>query len=189
MASLVAVNGVLYGTAAGHEFNGLVTSSCVFKVTTSGKATVLHSFTSKGDGAGPQAALIYTNGLLYGTTKYGGATGNGVVFSIDPGSGKERVVYSFKHYPDGSQPIASLATMNGILYGTTFVGGKNGAGTIFSLTTSGKEKVLYNFKSGKQDGQLPAAGLTALKGTLYGTTSSCGVGMFACGGTVFAVTP
>jgi hypothetical protein len=44
------------------------------------------------------------------------------------------------------------------------------------------EKVLYRFESGS-DGAYPAAGLSDVKGTLYGTTAQGG------NGTVFALTP
>ncbi|HEY1429942.1 MAG TPA: choice-of-anchor tandem repeat GloVer-containing protein, partial [Candidatus Tumulicola sp.] len=66
--------------------------------------------------------------------------------------------------------------MNGNLYGTTSQGGAvdaNGNGTIYRLDTAGKEKVLHSF-AGSPDGQFPQAGLTAVKGVLYGTTPNGG---------------
>ena len=79
--------------------------------------------------------------------------------------------------------------MKGTLYGTTRDGGgsscgSNGCGTVFSVTTGGKEQVLYAFTS--FDGAWPVAGLINVDGTLYGTTLGGGeIG----NGTVFALTP
>ena len=51
---------------------------------TIGTENVLHSFGNGTDGWGPYASLINVNGTLYGTTRYGGANGDGTVFSITP---------------------------------------------------------------------------------------------------------
>lgn len=48
----------------------------------SGTETVLNTFGSGSDGAGPQAGLINVKGTLYGTTQAGGANGDGTVFSL-----------------------------------------------------------------------------------------------------------
>ena len=96
-------------------------------------------------------------GLLY---SFGGASGDG-------------------HYPD-----ASLINVNGTLYGTTLGGGANGDGTVFAITTSGSETVLYSFKGGSGDGENPYASLINVDGKLYGTTTEGGANG---GGTVFAI--
>jgi uncharacterized repeat protein (TIGR03803 family) len=78
--------------------------------------------------------------------------------------------------------VSALLDVKGILYGTTARGGKHASGTVFSLATSGSEKVQHSFAY--SDGP-PLAGLTELHGILYGTTvygGTCGVG------TVFSVT-
>ena len=65
----------------------------VFKVSSEGKETVLHSFTGA-DGANPRAGLILdAKGNLYGTTYDGGASGDGVVFKLS--SKGKTVLYSF----------------------------------------------------------------------------------------------
>ena len=48
---------------------------------------------------------------------------------------------------DGEYPYAGLINVNGTLYGTTYFGGANDDGTVFSITTSGKETVLHSFGS------------------------------------------
>lgn len=86
-------------------------------------------------------ALGCVNGALYGTTLSGGngGNGNGVVFSINPASGAETVIYLFcskQNCADGANPVASphLIDVNGTLYGTTVNGGAYGYGTVFSIT-------------------------------------------------------
>lgn len=191
--ALLNVNGTLYGTTNDGGKHGAGT---VFAITTSGKETILYSFKGgSADGAAPSASLINVNGTLYGATSYAGATGKAVIFAITT-SGMETVLYSFRGGSmDGSNPSGALLSVNGTLYGTTVSGGSRscgggGCGTVFSITTSGKEVVRYNFKGGKSDGQNPNGGLLNVNGTLYGTTngggSHCTIGV-ACG-TVFSTT-
>jgi uncharacterized repeat protein (TIGR03803 family) len=67
------------------------------------------------------------------------------VFSVTP-SGRVKVLYSFGSTSgDGSYPLAELTRLNGKLYGTTYYGGACNDGTVFSITLSGKEKVLHSF--------------------------------------------
>lgn len=180
-AGLLHINGSFYGTteAGGSSGNGTVFSIA------SGKEKVLHSFTGN-DGQNPQGDLIAINGTLYGTTNGGGANGIGTVFSVDPSSGAETVLHSFAGaVNDGSRPAAGLLNFHGTLYGTTSTGGSNSGGTVFSITTSGKEKIIYSFGGKSGDAGSPYGGLIAIKDTLYGTTQ---YGGGSNNGTVFSVT-
>jgi uncharacterized repeat protein (TIGR03803 family) len=155
---------------------------------TSSSYQMLHSFGYGTDGAKPVADLIDVKGTLYGTTREGGKYGDGTVFSITT-SGTEHVLHNFAGDPDGQYPLASLVDVNGTLYGTTSQGGTHscasytGCGTVFSISTKGKEHVLYSF-AGEPDGQYPFASLIDVKGTLYGTTA---IGGENGTGTVFSV--
>jgi uncharacterized repeat protein (TIGR03803 family) len=196
-AGLLNVNGTLYGTT----YEGGESAGEVYAMTTSGKETVLHSFNGSGDGAFPHAGLTDVDGTLYSTTVNGGANcgssdGCGTIFKITT-SGTETVIYSFKGGSgDGAYPYAGLVNVNGTLYGTTENGGgkgcynHEGCGTVFAVTASGKETVLHTF-GGSEDGHNPSAGLTDVKGTLYGTTinggADCRISGDMCG-TVFAIT-
>jgi uncharacterized repeat protein (TIGR03803 family) len=187
-AGLLNVEGTLYGTTeqGGANCSGSFGCGTVFAITLSGTETVLHSFGGTGDGGFPKAGLLNVNGTLYGTTAGGGANGHGTVFSITT-SGTETVLYSFKGGTgDGGYPEAGLLNVNGTLYGTTAIGGTNNGGTVFSITTSGTEAVLYSFKGGTGDGESPAVGLLNVEGTLYGTTAGGGANGH---GTVFSITP
>jgi uncharacterized repeat protein (TIGR03803 family) len=187
-ASLIDVNGTLYGTTERGGTSGLGT---VFAIAADGAETVLHSFGNGTDGAQPLAPLIEVKGRLYGTTVSGGTYGDGTVFRITPG-GKEKVLYSFRGGTDAARPVAALIDVKGMLYGTTPVGGVYvsydcyyGCGTVYSITPSGTETVLHSFGNGT-DGAQPVASLIGVKGTLYGTTIYGG----ADGqGSVFTITP
>ncbi|MGA2003809.1 MAG: choice-of-anchor tandem repeat GloVer-containing protein [Terriglobales bacterium] len=200
--------GNLYGTTVGgggfgcQDIGGCGT---VFKVTPRGTETVLYRFAGGVDGALPVAALVMDEqGNLYGTTQNGGGTGClfnsgvgcGTVFKLTPG-GTETVLYAFTGGADGANPWAGLAIdAQGNLYGTTNQGGVGcqgyGCGTVFMLTPSGRETVLYRFTGGA-DGAYPSAGLIFdAQGNLYGTApyggnSSCNRGS-GCG-VVFKLTP
>lgn len=190
-ASLLAMNGVLYGTrvVGGSRDNGTV-----FDLSTSGKERVLYSFYGVGDGSGtdsatPFAGLVEMNGALYGTTYAGGlrcghGSECGTVLEVST-AGSERVVYRFKKHHDGSGPTAGLINVNGVLYGTTQDGGTRGQGTVFAITTSGEKTVLHSFTGGSSDGAYPIAGLSDVKGTLYGTAEDGGANN---DGSVFAIT-
>jgi uncharacterized repeat protein (TIGR03803 family) len=188
-AGLIEVNGTLYGTTVNGGGSGCFGSGCgiVFSVSTTGNEKVLHRFQGF-DGANPQAGLIDVNGALYGTTANGGSHGSGTVYTMST-TGKEKMLYSFGGGTDGAQPQAGLIDVKGTLYGTTYYGCLTyyspGCGTVFSVTTTGSEKVLHNF-AGNADGADPRAALVNVKGVLYGTTSSGGTGG---GGTVFTLTP
>ncbi|MGC9993631.1 MAG: choice-of-anchor tandem repeat GloVer-containing protein [Candidatus Cybelea sp.] len=209
VASLLDVKGTLYGTTRNGGAN-CSSGDCgtVFKITKSGKETVLHSFGGSGDGATPVAALINVKGKLYGTSLKGGVTSShsctytrfdsscGTVFSITT-SGVENVLYRFAGIPNAQNPAAALTNVNGKLYGTTEFGGTScgppHCGTVFSITTSGKEKILYSFGSDGSygvDGLEPLAGLIVVNGDLYGTTFYGGTNCYSsiyCG-TIFKVT-
>lgn len=187
-------SGNLYGTT---QYRGAYGGGNVFEVSSNGTESVIYGFCQQSgctDGNAPKAGLaLDAKGNLYGTTYKGGAHGEGVVFEITPG-GTETVLYSFcgqANCTDGSEPEADLILdKNGNLYGTTYGGGANGKGTVFEVSPSGVETVLYSFcpQTGCKDGARPEAGLVMdAKGNLYGTTYSGGGNKRR--GTVFEVTP
>ena len=161
---------------------------------------MLYSFKAGKDGAYPEAPLTNVSGTLNGTTYIGGSGcvsygGCGIVFDVSR-SGAERVLYRFKG-ADGRAPVAGLTDVNGKLYGTTLHGGSDAdcqdCGTVFDVSTSGKERVLHSFKGLPDDGAYPSAGLINVNGILYGTTASggsshCAKSGYGCG-TVFRISP
>jgi uncharacterized repeat protein (TIGR03803 family) len=192
-ANLIDVKGTLYGTTSA---GGTYDAGTVFSITPSGKEIVLHSFGATRDGANPMARLLNVNGTLYGTTAYGGGNLGGTVFRLTLG-GEEKVLHSFDSPNSAPQsggviPEAGLIDAQGTLYGTTSQGGATACGgygyhcgTVFSIATSGKFKVLYTFGKQSGDGGFPQAPLLDVDGTLYGTAMSAGIHNH---GTVFSIT-
>jgi uncharacterized repeat protein (TIGR03803 family) len=141
---------------------------------------VLYSFKGGSDGEQPLGSLLDVNGTLYGTTWGGGHKGRtgrtlGTVFALTT-SGAESVLHRFTgpRGGDGANPRANLVDVNGTLYSTTSKGStdlKDAWGTVFAISLSGDENVLYSFRgSDAADGVLPTAGLASVGGTFYGTT-------------------
>ena len=204
---LIYVNGRLYGTTNETAYDYPGGGGTVYSLTLSGKEKVLANYLG-GDkgGAGPGAGLIDVKGTLYGTLRGGGSgssggssSGNcynryvhcGRIFAITT-SGKFRVIHNLPDPDDGGLPVAVLTGFKDTLYGTTTVGGDgchrqtNRCGTVFTITTSGAERLIHSFNGPPHDGSHPNAGLIDVNGTLYGTTEDGGA---KDGGTVFSITP
>jgi uncharacterized repeat protein (TIGR03803 family) len=183
--------GVTYGGGASYE-------GTAFKLSSSGKETVLYSFRS-GYGNSPDSVIQDPEGTLYGTTIYGGSYGQGAVFKVDQ-KGNETVLYSFRGAAKsfGFDPIGVVRDKQGNLYGTTGFGGQaggcfgGGCGIVFRLDPAGKETVLYTFKGGTDGGYPSGPIVRDPAGNLYGETAYGGdVSCFApygCG-TVFKLDP
>jgi uncharacterized repeat protein (TIGR03803 family) len=143
-----------------------------------------YSFCSKADcadGAMPQAGAVPDgNGNLLGTTRYGGANGQGVVYRISTQTREQSVLYSFcsvANCTDGKNPASTVLLIKGSIYGTTSRGGKYDGGTVYKIDGQGREKVLHSFckKEGCLDGYAPQAGLIDDgNGHLFGTTTQGG---------------
>ncbi|HEX3671100.1 MAG TPA: choice-of-anchor tandem repeat GloVer-containing protein [Candidatus Cybelea sp.] len=171
---LIAIGSNLYGTT---QTGGSNNQGTVYEIAkASGHETVLHSFGGYYDGGDPlYGRLVNVNGTLYGTTRGGGTTGSGTIYSISPtSSGSYAAVYSFQGGPDGCNPVAGLVAYNGLLYGTASRCGTYGRGTIFAFDpTSNALTPIWAF-GGSPGGATPAADLIVVHGTFYGTTNAGG---------------
>ena len=186
-------DGNLYGTTLYGGVSDCAGSPCgtVFKVSLDGSETVVHAFTGgSGDGGWPLAGVVFdASGNLYGTTESGGSGEAGTVFEITA-AGKEKLLYSFNGEDGQYNPAAGLIfDGQGNLYGTTaagFASGSGRTGTVFEVTPSGQETVLYTFSGlagifldpeDGPDGSTPVAGLVFDRsGNLYGTAEYGGTG-------------
>lgn len=187
MGGLLKIGSKLYGTTytGGSSYYGTV-----FSLTTAGVKKTLYSFKDGSDGAYPEFSLTSIGKTLYGMSLYG-TNHLGTVFSLSL-RGSFKTLYSFQGGNDGSDPEGSLINVGGTLYGVTYSGGSTslcngyGCGTVFSVAPkNGAETVVYAFQGGS-DGLDPEAGLTTVKGAIYGTTASGGANY---NGTVFSVAP
>jgi hypothetical protein len=178
--------------------------------------TQLLVFKADDNGYFPAGALAHAGAkILFGTTANAandtvhpnGATTpvGGTVFRLTaPASGNGPWTQTVLHHfdaasLDGDTPYGGLTlARNGVIYGTTFTGGRCNQGTVFSLTPPSRggsgpwtETLLHEFGyTGAPgcdygDGELPVAGVTLAGGVLYGTTRT---GSSAGCGTAFAIT-
>lgn len=197
--------GNLYGTTYSGGANGYGT---VYEMVAGAGGTwtekILHSFSlNLIDGALPTGGVIFDPaGNLYGTTKYGGAFGNGdglgAVYELSQtaeGTWTEQILHSFTGgltNGDGDYPIAGLTfDAAGNLYGTTSGGGVPAEGMVFELSRGAAgwtEQVLYAFSAAGSDGHVPYAGVIFdAGGNLYGTTTGGGSNSFGLYGAVFEI--
>jgi len=165
--TLDASAGVLFGATRSGGVNGLGT---IFRINLDGSGyAILKSFNGT-DGEAPQAAVtLGLNGVLYGTTYFGGANKVGTVFKINKDGSGFASLRSFEDAStDGKQPNAALVQdSNGVLYGTAYAGG-NGHGTIFKLNSNGSGySTLYAFNL--SEGFFARGILLGSDGVLYGT--------------------
>ena len=142
--ALLEVGNVLYGTtgAGGQSPRHACGAGCgvVFSLQpTTGAEAVVYAFQGGLDALSPRSDLISVNGVLYGTTEFGGArkrgNGGGTLYSIDPATGIESVVHTFKASAEGLYPDGALTRISHALYGTTIEGGgaKCGCGILYKL--------------------------------------------------------
>jgi uncharacterized repeat protein (TIGR03803 family)/parallel beta-helix repeat protein len=154
------------------QYGGSNNAGTVFKITSAGTLTSLHSF-NVSDGYQPVAGLIQAASPdlnFYGTTQLGGASSQGTVFKVTS-TGTITTLHSFV-LSDGQQPVASVvqaASPDLNFYGTVFRGGTNADGTTFKITSTGTFTSLHTFIG--SDGTEPMSGLIqSTDGNFYGTT-------------------
>jgi uncharacterized repeat protein (TIGR03803 family) len=179
-APLALSGTTLFGTA---EFGGTWGNGTLFKLNTVGSVFMaLHDFTAtagtastNSDGARPFGGLVLSGSTLYGTSRDGGDSGNGAVFSVNTDGTAFKNLHSFTassgsiSNSDGAVPYAGLVLSGNTLYGTTSAGGNYGEGTLFALSVDGARfTTLYSFTGGS-DGAAPSAPLFLSGSTLYGT--------------------
>jgi len=153
---------------------------------------------TNGDGAYPNGWLTLSGTNFYGTTQSGGTNGSGTLFAVST-NGAFRLLYTFQsdtNYGNtsGANPNGGLALSGTNLYGSTYAGGANDSGVIFSVSTNGTSiKTLYAFSDNStganSDGANSCAGLVIAGSTLCGTAEYGGAagGEYASGcGVVFS---
>jgi uncharacterized repeat protein (TIGR03803 family) len=121
---------------------------------------VVRTFVYSTEGSSPGASLIRgTDGAFYGTMAFGGPLGKGTAFRITT-AGSVSVLKAFNGTTDGGTPKGSLVQSSDgtAFFGTTTIGGANGVGTIYRVTTAKAFSVLKNFTIAT-DGGTPLGGL------------------------------
>jgi len=161
-------SGNLYGTT---YRGGASSDGTVFELAQgSGTITTLASFNGTNGLYAESALIMDSSGNLYGTTHQGGASNEGTVFELAPGSGTLITLASFNG-TNGEHPESALIMDDsGNLYGTTYGGGASGDGTVFEMAQGSGTLTTLALFSGA-NGQGPGGALIMdSSGNLYGTT-------------------
>lgn len=154
--------------------------------------TNLHEFNGgAGDGQSPHYGSTLTLGgtTLYGVTPNGGASDNGVVFSINTDGTGFRVLHEFTGgAAGGSRPGGRVVLDGSTIYGATYAGGNNGYGVIFKVNTDGTGFTVLHHFNHLTGGASPYGGLTMIGAALYGMNSWGGdCGGASCHGVVYKI--
>jgi uncharacterized repeat protein (TIGR03803 family) len=184
-------DGALYGMTSEGATRGVM----LFKIDKNGDGySVLLSVSGLAvESTPPSGPLVEgENGVLYGTTTFGGEHGGGTIFRVNQDGSGYRVLHSFPGVPGfpgtiwSALPSGLVSGRDGVLYGRTIVGGTQQAGFVFKLNPDGSNyQVLHEFSSNNYgDTYAPKPALIqGADGVLYGTTISGGNPQGA--GTVF----
>lgn len=187
-------DGNLYGTTSLGGTNNIGT---VFRITPAGVETVLWNFASASGGLAVAPMTLGRDGNFYGTTQTGGPNGGGTLFKITS-AGALTTVWGFGAGTDGAMPSSGvIEASDGNFYGTTSLGGTiqscgggedpYGCGTIFKVTPSGVETVLWDFGFGGNGASPDPLSLAeGPDGNFYGVTRGSGT---AGDGTLYRLTP
>jgi hypothetical protein len=192
-------DGALYGTSA---YTSTVAGGLVYRATIDGSAvSTLYQLSPSNDAISPSGGLILgSDGLLYGTTKFGRSSdsaGAGTVFKISPSGTGFTVIHRFAAVTtdansvttnsEGAYPDSELVEgSDTYLYGVARAGGPGATGSVFKVSRDGTDfKVLHTFDANtaaattgqtvNTEGAFPVGQLVqGVDGFLYGSTSTGG---------------
>jgi len=160
---------IFYGMATSGGQNG---SGTIFEITSSGKFTVLHTFSAldangnNEDGAYPLRDIVLgTDGNLYGTSRIGGentctltSNGCGVAWTMEPSGNNFKVLHQFS--PAEGHAASLLQAQDGLFYGcavwpgTSLNGTPLPSGILYRMAPSGANfEVLYTFSQTNASGE------------------------------------
>ncbi len=191
---VLGTDGNFYGTCFLGGDNGNSTGT-FFQVTPTGTYKVLHFFDgthgTSTDGCNPVALPVQaSDGNFYGTAQGCGADNGGMAYKISM-AGAFTAIHAFNGgATDAQNPQGTLIQgTDGNLWGTSYLGGQTGSGTVYKMTLSGTVTVLYQFAgcSTATNGCNPTAGLVqGPDGNYYGVATGGGT---SNQGVVFKITP
>jgi uncharacterized repeat protein (TIGR03803 family) len=164
-------DGNMYSTTPASVQNMGASLPTAFKITSAGKMTVIHYFSTT-DGTPYSGLTLGTDGSFYGTTLNGGTNGKGTIFKLTP-KGVLTTLYNFVGGNDGANPMAPPIEIAGNWYGTATVGGLKGYGTVYKYTPGGAIPLTPLVQFSGTDGSDPVAPLVqGNDGRLYGVTKT-----------------
>lgn len=189
-SGLICVNNVLFGTA---KLGGANASGTVFSLSTNGDFAVIHHLAGTNpvvapEGANPVGNLVFSNDVLFGVAEGGGANGSGSVFAVTYNGTFFETLYSFPllgsypyQAPNGAEPLAGPLLSGNNIYGSAYLAGTTGSGTLFKLVGGTNFVVIHTFgalsdSNTNADGGLPLDGFALSGSTLYGVGKVGGAG-------------
>lgn len=147
------------------DLGGQTNSGTLTLISTEGAATVLHSFLGNTDGQNADGTPLFVNGVLWGTTTYGGNGGCGTVYIYTVnGAGYTWSPLECASHKDFAFPFSGIVYDGQNLLGTALNGNKDGAGDnggLYYLYIGQVELPYCEFHG--SDGAHPYAGVTAVK--------------------------
>ena len=166
-------SGNLFGTTIN---GGANSQGTVYEIKKGSNAiTDLAAFNTTNGSAPYGGVTLDSNGNLFGTTRDGGANGLGAVYEIVKGSNAVTDIAAFSS-ANGANPYSGVTLDgNGNIFGTTFFGGTNNAGTVYEILKNSNTIIsLGSFST--TNGANPYAGVTFdSKGNLFGVTRNGGL--------------
>jgi uncharacterized repeat protein (TIGR03803 family) len=199
-APAVGPDGSIYGTTGSGGNLGACSGGCgtVYRLTPSNGTwtfSTLYEFEGLTDGQGSGTLALDSSGNLYGVT---GSGPNFLgVYRLTPGATGQpwnfELIYQF---PSGSWVLSPVfIDGSGAVYGASLLGGRNGSGCtgcgfVFQLVppnsnqSTWTENDIFEFPGGGAGGN-PLSITMDSTGTIYGTTSTGGLGT----GTIFQLLP
>ncbi|HTK80497.1 MAG TPA: choice-of-anchor tandem repeat GloVer-containing protein [Rhizomicrobium sp.] len=183
---VMGVDGNFYGTT---QYGGASNQGTVFRLSSKGKLTIIHSFDGSHEGATPIApVMIGADGKFYGTTSGGGQFSQGIVYRLASSGNGYQVLHNFQVSEGTSSTAGLVQGSDNYLYSVQSAGGANGYGTMYRVNTRGtKFRVLHQFTF--QDGAYPGATPTLqTNGTIYGFATKGGGGENGTSGVLFSYT-
>lgn len=180
---ILGADGNFYGTTFYGGANNLGT---LFRVTPSGVLTVLHAFGGGvSDGTLPMSTPTLANdGNYYGVAEVGDNTHDGMMYKYSPSSGYTIVATLGNNIPGSGLFAPLIQGIDGNFYSTSYDGGVNGSGTVYSLSPTGAVNVIYNFDT-LHGGWGYAPVVQDSQGNLFGTEAQGGTDD---GGVIFGTT-
>jgi uncharacterized repeat protein (TIGR03803 family) len=188
-----ASDGNLYGTLNACAINASG-GGCVYKISTAGVFTEIYGFASSTGDVPCTGVIQGKDGKLYGATSQGAANGIGNIYKVTT-AGVQTDFHDFNNTTDaecgnnvGRTTVNLLQVNDGNFYGVNGLGGPNGTGSIYKLTSAGVFTA-FLFPNPAVDGNFPLSTLLQnTNGTVYGTTPSGGpTSCNPCQGVFFSV--
>ena len=144
---------------------------------------------SSTSGKYPRGPMIKIGNILYGVTQMGGNNEGGVVFAYDADADSYQKLRQFTSSINNTveqAPTGPLLNLNGVLYGTTELGGSFSKGSLYKINTDGTGyQVIHEF----EDDNGYYGNLMSFNNQIYGMTKGGYSAITFTGGTSYRLNP